>query len=968
MRFINKYIFIYCLIHQFIIAQTPSFNFQKFSSEDGLNSANIFNIEEHQNGLIYFTTSNGIYYSDGYSFNKLKIDSLKSNALLNVGFKNLDEIYLSIRDEGLATYNFKSKQLKHNSILKFKNNSDNFIVTDKYAYFLTSEIKLITIDLKTGKILTDNFTKKDRMNLTYCIYKTQSGEILVGRTDGLYRATNGIQEKINYIKNIKICSISQSKDGSLLLGSNNKIIVIKNNKVEKEIIPVYNKKSNTIQFDEEKNINKIITDNYGRIWFTSFPDENLYLFQNNTVYNVFEILDIPPTLINCLVNDEKQNIWVGTFNDGVYLIQNSFFNSFNFSFNNKNLNINQVNLINDLLIVATNNGLYGLDLINNKSKILSHPDDFGEPISSIKQINDVFLYSKRSEFNMEPTKFHNLNFSYNFKPIIARQYYSIDNKTSILADWNSNILLLNTSTNKILDTLISFSDYKISVNSLLKFKNTLYIGTNNGLFVYDFKTKKYSNLIRSELNFNINDIALINDKIYVAHESGITDLQERKLIQQIGNFSLNTVKKIKQFENKIWLATLNGLIICNENFELYKIINKSNGLLSNSINDITFNNKTVSIATARGIASSNITDVLECNFKLKPVTINYLNSNGNEIISKNNIYNLSPSQDNLSIYFYSPLFNKPNKQFFKYKLDKGEWKSTENLVLNISLTGGKHTIEISASSDNIVWSESTLLQINKEEKLSEKNIFYLVITISCILVIMITGFIWISRLKIKSKKLLEQEQQVNLLKHQAMNSLLSPHFIFNSLTSIQNYINTNNGLKASEYLAKFSRLIRMIIEKASQSEISLHDELSRLTYYLELEKERFKNKFDYKINIDDDINTHQIMIPNMIIQPHVENSIIHGILPKHEHGKLIISFKRGTNCNFFITIDDDGIGLIKSRSQIKAGHKSIGTSTIKSILDINSILSGKKQIVSMIDKSTIDSNQFGTIITIEIEQ
>ncbi len=968
MRFINKYIFIFVLIHQFIIAQTPSFNFQKFGSEDGLNSANIFNIEQHPNGLIYFTTSNGIYYSDGYSFNKLKIDSLKSNALLNVGFKNLDEIYLSIRDEGLATYNLKSKQLKHNSILKFKNNSDNFIVTDKYAYFLTSEIKLITIDIKSGRILTDNLTMKDRMNLTYCIYKTQSGEILVGRTDGLYKATNGIQEKITYIKNIKICSISQSKDGSLLLGSNNKIIVVKNNKIEKEIIPVYNSKSNTIQFDGEKNISKIITDNYGRIWFTSFPDDNLYLYQNNTVYNVFEILDIPPSLINCLVKDSKQNIWVGTFNDGVYLIQNSFFNSYNFSFKNKNLNINQVNLINDLLIVATNNGLYGLNLTNNQSNILSHPDDFGEPISSIKLIDDVFLYSKRSEFNMESTKFKNLNLTYNFKPIIARQYYSIDNKTSILADWNSNILLLNSSTNKIIDTLISFTDYKISVNSLLKYKNTLYIGTNNGLFVYDFKTKKYSNLIRSELNFNINDVALINDNIYVAHESGITDVQQRKLIQQIGNFSLNTVKKIKQFDDKIWLATLDGLVICDKNFKLLKIINKSNGLLSNSINDITFSNKVVSIATTRGIAFTNIFDVLECDFKLKPVTINYLNSNGTEIISKNNIYNLSSSQDNLSIYFYSPLFNKPNKQFFKYKLDKGEWKSTENLVLNISLTGGNHNIEISASSDNIVWSDSSVLQISKAEKLSEKNMFYLVITISCILVIIITGFIWISRLKIKSKKLLEQEQQVNLLKHQAMNSLLSPHFIFNSLTSIQNYINTNNGLKASEYLAKFSRLIRMIIEKASQSEISLHDELSRLTYYLELEKERFKNKFDYKINIDDDINTHQIIIPNMIIQPHVENSIIHGILPKHEHGKLIISFKRGSNRNFFIIIDDDGIGLIKSRSQIKVGHKSIGTNTIKSILDINSILSGKKQIVSMIDKSTIDSKQCGTIITIEIEQ
>src|SRR5437868_15089140 len=107
-----------------------------------------------------------------------------------------------------------------------------------------------------------------------------------------------------------------------------------------------------------------------------------------------------------------------------------------------------------------------------------------------------------------------------------------------------------------------------------------------------------------------------------------------------------------------------------------------------------------------------------------------------------------------------------------------------------------------------------------------------------------------------------------------MNSLLSPHFIFNSLTSIQNYINTNNSLKASEYLAKFSRLIRMIIEKAAQSHITVHDELVRLTYYLELEKERFKDKFSYLIHVDDKLRTDLVSIPNMIIQPHVENCIL----------------------------------------------------------------------------------------------
>ena len=149
-----------------------------------------------------------------------------------------------------------------------------------------------------------------------------------------------------------------------------------------------------------------------------------------------------------------------------------------------------------------------------------------------------------------------------------------------------------------------------------------------------------------------------------------------------------------------------------------------------------------------------------------------------------------------------------------------------------------------ASVDNITWSEASSIRIVKAEKLGEREALKWLILVGGLLLISIVSLVWIRRVKRLAKERLKQEQQVNELKHQAMNSLLSPHFIFNSLTSIQNYINSNDSLKASEYLAKFSRLIRMIIEKAAQREISLFDELARLTYYLELEKERFKNKFD----------------------------------------------------------------------------------------------------------------------------
>jgi hypothetical protein len=592
---------------------------------------------------------------------------------------------------------------------------------------------------------------------------------------------------------------------------------------------------------------------------------------------------------------------------------------------------------------------------------------FPEFISGITEVNGALYYSKRSQFDMSPSIFSDGKFNYRFKPVIAKLFYPTPD-VNIIVDSYANILTCNKDCSKTSDTLISFPDYRISVNSLLKRGDSLYIATNNGLFIYDFTSKKYTNVVRSELNFKINDIALINNQIYAAHESGLTNITSKKLISQIGNLRLNSVTKIRQHSDKIWLATLDGVFVCDKNLQPLTILNKATGLPSNSINDIAFSETMICIATARGIAMTELARVLSRTFKLKPVILNSVTVDGKSVQFPQNTVTLSSTEENVTVNFYSPLFNKPNKQYFRYRLDNGEWNALTNTSLTYPIPGGKHKLEISASADNIVWSDTAALDITKEEKLTETNWIYWLITLGGLSLITFISFLIVKRVKHKATRRLQEEQQVNLLKHQAMNALLSPHFIFNSLTSIQNYINTNNSLKASEYLAKFSRLIRMIIEKASQSEISLHDELTRLTYYLELEKERFKNKFDYVIDIDKDIDQAEIKIPNMIIQPHVENCIIHGILPKLEHGTLRITFARKENNKLLITVEDDGVGLIKAREHAKTGHKSLGTSTIKNILEINSKLSGKKQTVTMVDKSTLQPPSNGTLITIELEQ
>jgi len=948
--------------------QTPSFNFQKLGTEEGLNNANIFNIEQHPNGLLYITTQNGIYRYDGYNFDKLAVDSLRSNALITASILNSNELLLSLRDEGIASLDLRKKTYSFLPHLNLDdNNADNLIVTDKFAYLLISRIKVIIVDLKTGLVRQDLLKKQG--NLAYCIYKTTAGKILLGRSDGLYDISNGEQIKLPVLANAPVYAITQDKEGRLYLGSSGKIYIINRGKIEKEIDPIYKVKTNTLLPDGQgRSVNKIICDDFDRIWFTSYPEESLFLFANNTVYDVFQGLNIPPTLIKCLFKDKEQNIWVGTNNDGLYFIQNAFFNSVNFDYGGKNLNINQIYLKGQLLVAATTNGLFGLNLQNYQAKILSRPDEvFQEPIYGISEGKDVIYYNKINEFNLFPSIFFTAERSYRFKPVIAKLFYPVSDKQSVVADWNLNILLANGDGTKVSDTLISFTDYRISINTLLKNKEMLYIGTSNGLFTYDFKTQKIRNVKSRELNFNINDLCIVDGKVYAGHEGGLTNITDGKLIEQLGSLNLNTVRKIRQYGEQIWLGTIDGVLVCDRSFNLLKVLNKATGLLSNTINDISFSDGRVGIATARGVSISDLTNINNYNTRLQPVTISEIVNNRTEIIFDGKQYRLSAEQENISIVFYSPLFARPNKQFFRWRMDEGDWKYFFNNSFEAGVAGGKHQIEIQASADNISWSDSTELTFRKDEKLSETSSGYLMISLAAIGFIILVSFVWVRRIKIKSKKRLAEEQQVNLLKHQAMNSLLSPHFIFNSLTSIQNYINTNNGLRASEYLAKFSRLIRMIIEKAAQSHISLHDELARLTYYLELEKERFKNKFDYSIQIDDDIDTKAIEIPNMIIQPYVENCIIHGILPKQVHGDLMLTFKLNQKKDLLIIIEDNGIGLIKAKEHARTGHKSLGTSTIKNILDINSKLSGKKQRVTMTDKSTLINGDSGTIITIEIE-
>jgi sensor histidine kinase YesM len=175
------------------------------------------------------------------------------------------------------------------------------------------------------------------------------------------------------------------------------------------------------------------------------------------------------------------------------------------------------------------------------------------------------------------------------------------------------------------------------------------------------------------------------------------------------------------------------------------------------------------------------------------------------------------------------------------------------------------------------------------------------------------------------------------LEQQALNANMNRHFVFNALNSIQYYINRQDRTAANRYLTSFAKLIRKNLDASQNDTVTLAEELERLELYLVLEHMRFKDKFRYELDIDPEVRAAHVHIPAMMLQPYVENSIWHGILPMERQGTVRISAVKGDDHWIHVVIEDDGVGIESSRkakSSESGDHISRGIEITKGRADV----------------------------------
>ena len=286
-----------------------------------------------------------------------------------------------------------------------------------------------------------------------------------------------------------------------------------------------------------------------------------------------------------------------------------------------------------------------------------------------------------------------------------------------------------------------------------------------------------------------------------------------------------------------------------------------------------------------------------------------------------------------------------------------------------NLKGGRYIFKLKAANNEHIWTKEPYeLEIIVGTPWYKTTWFY------AALVLLISGLIYavyrfrVTQIRKESTIKSEFEKRIATVEMSALRAQMNPHFIFNCLNSIENYIIKNDTKKASEYLNNFGRLVRLILNNSRSNYVNLKDEIEALELYMKMEQMRLRNSFEYKIEIEDGLTPENYEIPPMLIQPFIENSIWHGLINRDGNGKVRLNFSNGQNV-ICCTIEDNGIGREaagKINDSKKVKRKSMGMSITSERIEIINKLYNIENKVKIIDLYNDKNEASGTKVIINI--
>ncbi|MEM9920936.1 MAG: histidine kinase, partial [Bacteroidota bacterium] len=652
-------------------------------------------------------------------------------------------------------------------------------------------------------------------------------------------------------------------------------------------------------------------------------------FQNVNLTYVFE--------------DSEKNIWLCTKDEGLYMMPSSrirYFNNFTKTLPSEA--VYSIHGVGDTVYVGQNNG-WITQFIEGKPTRNYQMANF-KSVRAMKLLSkDTLVVGLDSKFGFIELKNGRFNSSEYEAP--ATKKIIFDQNGLLYSATSSGLYFLEPDKLRRISTISKISNlFKIerSYGLAVDDENRLWVGTIKGLYY----TKDLSQPRRFPLEglpstVNITDLAYADSTLWVTtHQHGLLKIKNR---QFIGQYTLkdgllsNNCTALFDNGDELWVATNRGLNLLHKNSNEIIGIDTKAGLPSNEINAIYVHEDDIWIGTPGGLA---IINRQEMSRPLTPpsVQIERIMVNGKPS-TDDQIQQLNYRQNNLNFHFLGLAYKAQGKEQYRYRLLGIDTNWTESYSRDVTfhtLPPGSYEFQVEALTTATAKSLRPATVSFEIVEAWWKNSWFIVGLVLALMGIS-SWIIYRRQLNIRLKEQAENElkQKINRIRVQALQAQMNPHFVFNALNAIQNYLLTNDTEAAIDYLSHFAKMISFIFEYSSKKKVSLERELEFLNHYLKLEKLRFEEKIDIQLSIEPELEerTSEIYLPPLLIQPIVENAFKHGLYHKLDKGHLSIRFENSDKAAFKCTIEDDGIGRQEAAKYKHFQQSDRTTSSMKITLE-----------------------------------
>ena len=936
-----------------------------YTVKDGLPSSATYYTIQDRKGFIWISTDAGLAMFDGTKFKVFTTaDGIPDNEVLGLHFDaKTDRIWI-------ISYCKQACYYRDGKFFTTKTDSSLGIIKCDFGEFLNANVQNNNVEFLFNASsvyeYSDNKAKKMTTNgpVVEQVKKWNDSVYDVLTQEGMIEFKNGITVKkydIHAEKGKWIDSIFVAYHvGALYL-------------YDKQATGDYHLRNKISLFDKSQSAGDIILVN-GKFIISQWE---------KGLYSIDSTLDTPlkliwPGSLSGFNRDKNDNIWITTTDDGVYVLKKQ--NAINYNSDNGLIhdNVTSIYCGRDDQILYLGNSFGEVFSVNEKG-LKSLNIGYGKSIEKIRGITG----SGDNLFFISNYLVSGYNKRYNKQTYIP---HSAGGPKSILLLRDSNTILVGL-VSAILEYRISDGRYKeIEFSKRLIAlaehpDGRVFCGSLDGL--YEYSNEKLIHVVNSDsrLQSRITSLCFSPDSIlWIGTPSnGVMAYDGNKVIGHITTDKYPAYigaicRKVTAGKpNEIWVATNSGIDMIRYHKQDSIVIdnitplNTNDGLLSDDVNDILANDSLIYVATSHGLTILNENEL--ANPSPAPIYISSVRINDADSLIHEGEYNLSYRQNNLKIEYIGVILPSAGYIRYQYRLlgsGNDKWVTTTNTSIEFrSLSFGNYVFEV-VVLDKFGNRSKQIARV----KFKVRKAFYMTFWFwSVIIVLILTSGFYVIRYRFRRQQAIKSK--IIDLEQQALKAQMNPHFIFNCLTAIQHFVNKEDVYSANMYLSNFAKLIRKTLDLSGEQYITLDKEVAYLDNYIQLEKMRFQDQFNYSIKVDADVDSYTALVPPMLLQPIIENAIRHGLRYKdNNNGLLNISFARQDNI-IICSIDDNGIGIKRSKELKTKAHveyQSKGMKLTESRIAAINMISSRKITMEVKDKYDDTGNPIGTLVVIKFEQ